>query len=86
MELLALLLNLVLSVLKAGLSAPPLLLLSRQLHSQLSILLLRCTEGLAGLSVKIGLNPSFIASVSHPLLNHEYLLDGLYKNNREIRY
>jgi len=86
MELLALLLSLVLSILKTGLSAPPLLLLTRQLYSLLSILLLRCIEGFASLDVKIILDPSFIANVSHPLLNREYHLDGLYKNNKEIRY
>ena len=86
MEFLTLLPSLILSILEAGVNAPPLLLLSRQLHSQLLVLLIYCNQGLASLGVKIGLNPSFIAGISHPLLSHEYLLVGLYKNNRGIRY
>ena len=84
MELLALLFNLVLSFLEAGLSTPSLPLLGYQLHNQLLVLLLRCTQGLTGLGVKVSLDPSFIVSISHPLLSHEYLLDGLYKNNKRM--
>ena len=82
MELLALLLNLVLSFLEADLSTPSLPLLGYQLRNQLLVLLLRCTQGLTGLGVKVSLDPSFVAGIFYPLLSHEYLLDSLRKNNK----
>ena len=83
-ELLALLLSLVLSVLKAGLNAPSFPLFHRQLHEQLLVLLLRCIQGLVGLGAKVSLDPGFVTGVFHPLLSHEYLMDGLRKNNQGI--
>ena len=63
MELLTLLLNLVLGILEAGLSASSLPLLYRQLCGQLLVLLLCCTQGLVGLDSKVSLDPSFVAGV-----------------------
>ena len=84
MELLALLLSLVLSVLEVGLNAPSLPFLRCQLCGQLLVLMLRCTQGFVGLGAKVSLNPGFVTGVFHPLLSHEYLMDGLRKNNQGI--
>ena len=86
MKLFALLLNLVLGVLRAGLSTLPPPLLSSQLHNKLLVLLLNYTQCLVGFGTKVGLNPSLILSILHPLSGHEYLLDGLHRNDRQVRY
>ena len=86
MELFTLLLNLVLSVLQAGLSTLPPPFLNSQLRSELLVLLLNCAQGLTSLSTKVGLDPSLIPSILHPLPGHEYLLDGLHRNDRRVCY
>ena len=63
MELLALLLNLALGILEAGLSSSSLPLLRHQLRRQLLVLLLCYTQGLVGLGTKVSLDPSFIAGI-----------------------
>ena len=77
-ELSVLLLSLVLSVLQACLSALSLPLLGSQLRSELLVLLLSCTQGLAGLGAKVAFKPSLILGVLHPLLGYKDLLDGLH--------
>ena len=73
----ALLLNLVLGILQAGLNTLPPSLLNGQLHNELLVLLLSCTKGLTGLGMKVGLDPGIL----HSLPGYEYLLDGLHRNN-----
>ena len=86
MELLALLLCLILNVLEASLKTPPFPFLSNHLRSELLDLLLGGAQGLAGLGEKVGLDPGLILGIFHPLLGHEYLLDGLRRNDKGIRY
>ena len=80
------LLNLILSILEASLSAPPFPLLSSHLRSELPDLLLGGAQGFVGFGVKVGLSPGLILGIFHPLLGHEYPLDTLRKNDRGIRY
>lgn len=36
--------------------------------------------------MEVGLDLGLILGIFHPLLGHKYLLDGLHKNDRGIRY
>ena len=86
MKLFALLLNLVLGILQASLSTLPPPLLSGQLCNKLLVLLLNYAQCLIGLDTKVGLNPSLIMSILPPLSGHKYLVDGLHRNDRRVRY
>ena len=86
MEFLALLLNLILSILKVSLSAPPPPLLSSQFRTKLLILLLGDAQSFAGLGMKIFGEPGLVSSIFHPFLSHKDLLDGLHKNNKGMLY
>ena len=86
MELLALLLSLILSILKVSLSAPPPPLLSSQFRTELLILLLGDAQSFAGLGVKIFREPGLVSSIFHLFLSHKDLLDGLHKNNKGMLY
>ena len=82
----ALLLNLVLGILQAGLNALSLPFLNYQLRRKLLVLLLSGIQGLVGLEAKVGLDPSLISGVPHPFLDYKHLLDGLHRNDRRVCY
>ena len=73
MEPFMLLLNLILGILGANLSAFPPLLLSTQPRTKLFVLLLEYAKGLTGLDTKVAFEPSLFLGIFHPLLGHKDL-------------
>ena len=80
-----LVLCLVLGILQARLDTQTCPLLGNHLTSKLFVFLFRCAQGLVGLGVEVGLDPSIILGVFDPLLNYKNFPDSLRKNNKRIR-
>lgn len=82
MELLALLLNLVFSSFKPGLStsSPPLFLY--QLRVKVLDFLLNRSKGLVSIGPKVSLGLSLILGIIYPIFAGKHLLDGLHKGKK----